>query len=213
MKVIVLTESQVERLIDEQMLSFVGFGGGNSLTNKLAVKAVQKFYTLDPHTRLEVIEAGASFIPEAGPVLAAGIGSYNAQKYWKEGKKKEAAITLFMAMIPFATDAKIFKTIGEKGMVVLAEKIIGNRQLTQLEMQAINAMEKNPKLTELVKDYVNDTFIEKAADTAYDAAGKVIKKTTQALAPNANRVAARAISNAPKVAYNNPNLIGKGRKV
>ena len=223
MKVIVLTESQVERLIDEQMLSFMNFGGMTTTLLKM-----------DPHTRLELLAYAASEIPEVGDALAAGIGTYDAHLYWREGKKKEAAITLFLTYLPMVSKAPIFKQMGTKALAQLAEKIIANRQLTQLEMQAMNTIKSSPKILELAKGYVKDKVAEKAANVAYDAAGRLIKKTTSSSAsntnmvaaraisnaPNANKIAARAVSNAPKglsnapkVAYNNPNLIGKGTKV
>ena len=202
---IILTESQVEKLIDEQMLSFVNFPG-----------LTQNFLKLDPHTRNSIIGFGVSFVPFVGPALALGITTYDASLYWREGKKKEASLAMFLGMLPLISKLPIFKQIGSQAMSKLATKVLNNSELTELEIKAMDAIKVHPEYVDLAKNYLRKKATsvakEKAAEFAYDAgkmvydsAGKLIRKTTTGLASNAIKV----VSNAPKVASNATKLVGK----
>lgn len=171
MKVIILTESQVERLISEQILLPGIFRG--SEVQKVATSAAAKYLNLDPHTRNSILAIAAAFIPVVGPALSLGITAYDSKKYWDEGKKKEAALSMFLGLLPGISNVAIFKELGVKGMTGLASKIIsGSAELTELEAVAIQSLKNNPKLVDAVRGYIKNQAVNKGVDLAQSAVKK-----------------------------------------
>jgi len=164
---IILTESQVERLVSEQILLPGIFGGSEA--QKVATTAVAKYLNLDPHTRNSILSIGAYFIPYVGPALSSGIQAYDVSLYLKEGKNKEAGLTLFLMCLPLIGSVvqKIpgVKQLGTKGMSLLSKKIISNGALTQLENSVVSSIKSNTKLIDIAKQQINSRL----ANAGYDA--------------------------------------------
>ena len=164
---IILTESQVERLVSEQILLPGIFGGSEA--QKVATTAVAKYLNLDPHTRNSILSIGAYFIPYVGPALSSGIQAYDVSLYLKEGKNKEAGLTLFLMCLPLIGSVvqKIpgVKQLGTKGMSLLSKKIISNGALTPLENSVVSSIKSNTKLIDIAKQQINGRL----ANAGYDA--------------------------------------------
>ena len=164
---IILTESQVERLVSEQILLPGIFGGSEA--QKVATTAVAKYLNLDPHTRNSILSIGAYFIPYVGPALSSGIQAYDVSLYLKEGKNKEAGLTLFLMCLPLIGSVvqKIpgVKQLGTKGMSLLSKKIISNGALTPLENSVVSSIKSNTKLIDIAKQQINSRL----ANAGYDA--------------------------------------------
>jgi hypothetical protein len=167
MKVIILTESQVDRLISEQILLPGIFSGSD--VQKTAIKATAKYLNMDPHTRNAILSIGAYFIPYVGPALSTGIQAYDASLYLKEGKNKEAGLTLFLMCLPLIGSVvqKIpgVKQLGTKGMSLLSKKIISNGALSPLENSVVSSIKSNTKLIDIAKQQINSRL----ANSGYDA--------------------------------------------
>ena len=164
---IILTESQVERLVSEQILLPGIFGGSEA--QKVATTAVAKYLNLDPHTRNSILSIGAYFIPYVGPALSSGIQAYDVSLYLKEGKNKEAGLTLFLMCLPLIGSVvqKIpgVKQLGTKGMSLLSKKIISNGALSPLENSVVSSIKSNTKLIDIAKQQINSRL----ANAGYDA--------------------------------------------
>jgi hypothetical protein len=177
MKVIILTESQVERLINEQSeasfdrrYSTATAAEKSNAGNKQMVKA---FINMDPHTRNTILAIGVAFIPVVGPALSMGVAAYDAKLYWNEGKKKEAALTLFLGLLPVISKIPAIKQLGTKGMSQLATKIIaGTTELTALENEVVKVLKVNPSLIESARTYIKNQAISKGVDVAQNVSTK-----------------------------------------
>lgn len=131
----------------------------------------------DPHNLLTVLEIGAAFIPVIGPFLSAGFGFGNAALYWNEGKKEDAALSTFFAILPGlgTVGAKIAAKIGKEGLETLSQKIIKQG----LRDEVLNGI-RNPKwfaenVNKILKD-VNPKEITLLKDVANSR--KYLEKVT-----------------------------------
>jgi hypothetical protein len=158
---IILSESQVERLVSEQMLSFM-----SPFAGPLGVKSLLE---MDPHDRNALFSFAAAFVPIIGPALSLGIAAYDAKTYLQQGKKKEAGLSLFLALLPGigAVVSKIpgIKQLGAKGMSALAKKIIaGGKNLTPLENEIMRIVSNNKQ----IYSYAKDEIKSKMTSAGYD---------------------------------------------
>ena len=152
---LVITESQLKRLVSEQMAG-LGPAGGYDYQKPEVVKAAGQIaydtvVNMDPHTRNGILEFGAAFIPYVGPYVSMGIAAYDASLYYKEGKKKEAGLALVLGMLPgiTAVASKVpgVRQLGVKGMNMLAEKIAtGVTKFTPIELDIIKGINLNKAL-------------------------------------------------------------------
>lgn len=131
----------------------------------------------DPHNLLTVLEIGTAFIPVIGPFLSAGFGFGNAALYWNEGKKEDAALSTFFAILPGlgTVGAKIAAKIGKEGLETLSQKIIKQG----LRDEVLNGI-RNPKwfaenVNKILKD-VNPKEITLLKDVANSR--KYLEKVT-----------------------------------
>ena len=174
---IILTESQVKRLVTEQSegsfdrrYSTASAAEKSNAGNKQMVKAL---INMDPHTRNTILAIGVAFIPVVGPALSMGVAAYDAKLYWNEGKKKEAALALFLGLLPVISKIPVFKQLGAKGLSGLANKIItGSTELTALENEFVQVLKTNPNLIESAKGYLKN----KAISSGVDMTQGVVKK-------------------------------------
>ena len=67
--------------------------------------------TLYNHDFLQVAAFVADFIPMLGPVISAGLIARDAQLYWQEGKRDEAATTVVWGAIPVLQIVKKLKLL------------------------------------------------------------------------------------------------------
>jgi len=154
---IILTESQFNRILSEQVVkgvnsttltpttqtSFlepttnVASGTYNSTLGKSGV---------DIHTELAILQIATAFIPEAGIYVSAGIGLIDAGIYYNEGDKTMAAVTAALAAIPLASQIPGVKEVGKRVMSAIIGKIIAGVKLTNTELQAVKVIGANKDL-------------------------------------------------------------------
>jgi hypothetical protein len=174
MKLIILTESQVERLISEQILLPGIFSG--SKVQKTAVKAAAQYLNMDPHTRNTLLAIGANFVPYIGPALSMGISAYDAAQYRKEGKNKEAGLALLLAVLPgisaVVNEVPGLKQLGIKGVTSLIDKVINFERVTPLEMEVLRKIGTNPKVLSTAKGYLRNLAVTSGVDAAQAVATK-----------------------------------------
>jgi hypothetical protein len=163
---IILTESQVERLVSEQIL-LPGIFAGTGV-QKAAITVASQFINMDPHTRNTILALGANFVPFVGPALSMGISAYDAMQYRKEGKNKEAGLALFLAILPglstVVKEVPGLKQLGIKGVTSLIDKVVNFEKVTPLEMEVLQKIGTNPKVLSTAKGYLKNLAISKGVD-------------------------------------------------
>lgn len=150
---LLITESQLKRLVSEQV---PGLTQAYDYQKPAAIKAagntaVKMLKDVDPHTVLQTAGLVSVFIPVIGPVITAGLAVADGALYYKQGKKKEATIAIVMGLLPgitsVATKIPAVKTLGQKGMTILADKIAkGITKYTALESEAIQEINLNKNM-------------------------------------------------------------------
>ena len=148
---IIVTEAQLKNLINEQIPGLGPVGGYEFQKPKAIQGAGQAFINMDPHERNGLLMLGSLFIPVIGPYIAAGIGAYDSSVFYKEGKKKEAALTLVFSLLPglgkIVNKIPGVKQLGQKGMTLLADKIAkGVTKLTPVESEVIKGINLHKNL-------------------------------------------------------------------
>ena len=165
---ILISESQLRRIIGTKLVEQEGSmsdvmnnigplaaSGQDYSTKNIAVGAGKilkdAVVNMDPHTRNQILELGAGFIPFVGPAITAGIAAYDASLYHKEGKNKEAGLALVLGLLPGITSVvnKIpaVKQLGVEGMNILADKIAkGITQLSPAESDVVQKFILNKDL-------------------------------------------------------------------
>lgn len=159
LKSIIVSEQPESRYGPEQFMNHQerqDFRSGNAEKAGQALasgsqKQMDYIHSLDPHTVLETAQIAFAFVPVVGILISSGLGVINAGLYYKEGKKKEATIAAVMALLPgigsVVTKIPAVKTLGTKGMSVLADKIAkGATQYTSLEAEAVQGINLNKQL-------------------------------------------------------------------
>jgi hypothetical protein len=171
-KIIKLRESDlnriVKRVIEEQVKATLT--PSNQPSNLQPTTNVQS-RTINPtkgsgpvdHDLNAIFAFGLAFVPVVGPFLSAGIALADALSYANEGKKGEAGVTAFFALLPGigSVVAKIpgVKQLGQKGMEALASKVITNAPLSAVEQGVVSGINLNK---ELVKQETNN-FVKNMA--------------------------------------------------
>lgn len=172
---IIITERQHKYLIEQGGIGIYGPVGSKSLEQ--GNKAIQN---LDPHTVLAVMGMASLFFPPVGPLLSSGFGLADAALYWREGKKKEAAIVTFFSLLPgiIKIVSKIpgIKELGSKGMSLLASKLLTNKALTSTEIAIVDAIVLNQALVTTEVNEVAKNMAKKAVQTAATGESKEILK-------------------------------------
>ena len=149
------------------------------------------------HNLLTALEIGTGLLGLAFPPLlfvSAGISAIDAKLYWDQGDKKMAGLTaLFMLLPGSAQLAKsaigpALKTLGPKGMSLLAGKLAKGTALTVIEKEVVETIAKNPTVLRQVaagakaiaakaatvvkpiaKDVATDTVVNTVYGKGYDA--------------------------------------------
>jgi hypothetical protein len=82
----------------------------------------------------------AAFIPVAGPFIAAGLGTIDSAILYSEGKKGEAALTLALSMIPFASEIPALKGVGQEVFKSIASKTVSKIPFNAEELNVVTKM-------------------------------------------------------------------------
>lgn len=185
---ILITEEQLKRIVKEQGHLDTGWETNKystpesaAATNKANKELINLVVNMDPHTRNQILGIGALFIPYVGPAISAGIATYDANLYYKEGKKQEAAITMILGLLPGISTviSKIpgVGILGQRGMNILADKIAkGITKLTPLELDVLNGINLNKNL--VIKE--TDGLIKRVTvNLANKTATKSVTPTTK----------------------------------
>ena len=107
------------------------------------------------HNLLTALEIGTGLVGTVFPpalFISAGISALDAKMYWDKGDKKMAGLTaLFMLLPGSAQLAKsaigpALKTLGPKGMSLLAGKLAKGTALTVIEKEVVETIAKNPTI-------------------------------------------------------------------
>ena len=179
---IIVTEAQLKNLINEQISGLGPVGGYDFQKPKAIVGAGQALINMDPHERNDLMMMGSLFIPYVGPFISAGLGAYDASLYYKEGKKKEAALTLIFNLIPglgkIANKIPGVKKLGQKGMTLLADKIAkGVSKLTPIESEVIKGINLHKNL---IHSEADGLLKRVSTNIANSQKGKVVPTAQQA---------------------------------
>lgn len=162
---IIITERQYGNLFLEQkpdsmmpgQIEKFGYKQSDSRTLEPSLKKQEEYLkSLDGHVGLLIAEIAVGFVPVVGPLLSAGIGLADAAMYYKEGNTKMAGLSAMFSLLPGAVQLvfKIpgIKTLGSKGLNMLAKKIGTGQKLTQTELSVANGLAANK---DLVKSNLN----------------------------------------------------------
>ena len=133
------------------------------------------------HNLLMALEIGTGLLGMAFPPLlfvSAGISALDAKMYWDQGDKKMAGLTALFMILPGSIQAiKAFgpglKTLGPKGMSLLAGKLAKGTALNAVEKELVEVIAKNP------------TVLQQVAAAAKAAAGSKVVQAVKPLATSA----------------------------
>ena len=179
---IIVTEAQLKNLINEQVPGLGPVGGYDFQKPKAIQGAGQALINMDPHERNNLLMFGSLVIPVVGPYIAAGIGVYDASVYYKEGKKKEAALTLVFSLLPglgrIVSKIPGVKQLGQKGMTLLADKIAkGVAKITPIESEVIKGINLHKNL---IHSETDGLLKRVSTNVANSQKGKVVPAAQQA---------------------------------
>jgi hypothetical protein len=157
---IVISENQYHRLINSNQTTFdnineQSMGGGFSPQFQASQLSKVSKEGLS-HEVSNVLQLVTAFMPVVGPIVSAGLGLMDANKYWKEGDKKSATIVTMFSLLPGLVNVvnKIpaIKRLGQQGMKNLAIKLskLGNTiKPNKLEQEVLTGINKNKQLVNL----------------------------------------------------------------
>ena len=92
------------------------------------------------HRFIATLTLIAAFIPVAGPFIAAGLGTIDSAILYSEGKKGEAALTLALSMIPFASEIPALKGVGQEVFKSIASKTVSKIPFNAEELNVVTKM-------------------------------------------------------------------------
>lgn len=129
-------------------------------------------YKVSDHTFNMILSIATAFIPVVGPFISAGIGLYDAGKYYEEGDTKTAGMMGMFALLPGAGAiiSKIpgIKELGTNGMKTLATKLSTKAPLSKLESEVAAGISFNQTLVK-----------QELSQLAKNTANQAVKKTTK----------------------------------
>jgi hypothetical protein len=92
------------------------------------------------HKFIATLTLISAFIPFAGPFIAAGLGTIDSAILYSEGKKGEAALTLALSMVPFASEIPALKGVGQEVFKNIAAKTINRVPFNAEEINVVTKM-------------------------------------------------------------------------
>jgi hypothetical protein len=165
--------------LEERMISEYGYYPGMDKDREIATN----WYKQNAHNVNQVLQIGSAFIPVIGPFISAGIGLVDASMYSNEGKKGEAGVAAFFALLPGigTVISKIpgVKQLGQKGMQALASKLLTKAPLNAVEQGVISGINLNK---ELIKQETNSVVKSMASKAVAKVRDKVTQKAIMNLA-------------------------------
>ena len=164
-----------ERVLSEQMSWYQGYDKDR--------KAAEDWYKQNAHSVNNILQLGSLFIPVIGPLVAAGIGLADAGVYAKEGRTSEAGVVAVFSLLPgigaVANKIPGIKTLGQKGMQALANKVLTKVPLTSVEQGVLAGVQAN---SALIQQQANATVKNMAANAVTTAVNNTTKKSLQHVA-------------------------------
>jgi hypothetical protein len=173
--IIKLTESElrtiIQRVIDEQSMG--GMTSPQTFANT-SVEGAKYLMELDPHIRNMILAFGLSFFGPVGLLLAAGVGLYDAKKYYDEGDKYTAGLTGMFSLLP---GAGLLPKLGlskwtVKTLAPIARKIKLGQKLFPEEVEVVNKITKNRQLIQNELKKYADITLQQAKQKARQTAIK-----------------------------------------
>ena len=195
--------------VNEQIPGLGPAGGYDYQKPKAIMKAGEELVNIDPHVLLGSLEFGAEFIPEIGPIVAAGLSAVDAAVYLKQGRKKEAGLALVLGCIPFAgqliNKIPVVKQLGSKGLTILADKIAkGITKLTVEENEVMIFINFNKSLIHQEMDGLfKRTAKTIASNKAASSLHPIVNKVADAADAGVNYLKGNVVNNAVKKGYEN----------
>ena len=156
--------------LEERMVSEYGYYPGMARDAQAAIN----WYKQNSHDVDQVLQIGTAFIPVIGPFVSAGIGLVDASMYANEGRKGEAGVATFFALLPGigSVVSKIpgVKQLGQKGMQALASKLLTKAPLSAVEQGVVNGINLNKALVKQETSNVIKSMASKAVAKVRDKA-------------------------------------------
>jgi hypothetical protein len=120
-----------------------GMGKGQQSVSAKSLEYKTGLTSDELHNILAVLELGTAFIPVAGPVISAAIGSVDAAIYYGEGDKDMGVFMLLVTLLP---ELKIASNITKsaklmKGQKMVEKKILSGKPLKNLTIFEIEFIE------------------------------------------------------------------------
>ena len=148
-------------------------------------KNPSKCLSMVSHDSLMVAQIVSAFIPVVGPLLSAGFGFADAGLYFSEGKNKEAGMSAMFASLPvigpIVSKIPIIKTLGNKGMKFLSDKLIkfGNKaKLTPEEAQVVKGLSEEVNfVTQELSQYSKNLAKQALKTTTNNSSKQLLKKS------------------------------------
>jgi hypothetical protein len=163
--------------LEERLLSEYGYYPGMARDAQAAIN----WYKQNSHDVNQVLQIGTAFIPVIGPFVSAGIGLVDASIYANEGRKSEAGVAAFFALLPgigsVVSKVPGVKQLGQKGMQALASKLLTKAPLSAVEQSVVSGINLNKAL---IKQETNNVIKSMASK----AVAKVRDKATQKVMMN-----------------------------
>lgn len=129
-----------------------GMSKGQQSVNAKSLEYKTGLTSDDLHNILGVLELGTAFIPVAGPVISAAIGSLDAAIYYGEGDKDMGVFMLLVTLLP---ELKIASNITKNAKLMKGQKMVEKRiasgkplkDLTSFELEFIESLKTlNPSV-------------------------------------------------------------------
>ena len=193
--------------LEERMISEYGYYPGMARDAQAAIN----WYKQNSHEVNQVLQIGTAFIPVVGPFISAGIGLVDASMYSNEGRKGEAGVAAFFALLPgigsVVSKVPGVKQLGQKGMQALASKLLTKAPLNAVEQGVINGINLNKALIKQETSNVVKSMASKAV-------AKVRDKATQKVMMNLAKdgLEAKAEDVAMTVAATKPTYRGTAQR-
>jgi hypothetical protein len=191
----------------ERMVSEYGYYPGMARDAQAAIN----WYKQNSHDVNQVLQIGTAFIPVVGPFISAGIGLVDASMYSNEGRKGEAGVAAFFALLPgigsVVSKVPGVKQLGQKGMQALASKLLTKAPLSAVEQGVVNGINLNKALIKQETSNVIKSMASKAV-------AKVRDKATQKVMMNLAKdgLEAKAEDVAMTVAATKPTYRGTAQR-
>jgi hypothetical protein len=209
---------QIRRLYEQSVAGSPNYGMDYGKTTNPSPEPIydpsaHQFTTDDAHKLLAVLSFGADFIPEIGPLIGAGIGAYDAYRYYQEGDTKMACIALVLASLPFLgqgiSNIPGVKELGKKGLNLLALKL-GNAaaKYTKTEVALIKGINLNKNIVHkeaegLFKRTLNNVANKAGAKGVSGVTSKVATIADKGLEKGINQGISNTIEKTAKGTYDN----------